>query len=93
MIIISYLFFSNITNSISDEFITYSIIIMSRGNVFKLSSNNVLGSGGDYHNSDIEEIKNSLKLLKSKKNQRQSSETQGYNYNGLPNQGSSIKSI
>ena len=66
---------------------------MSRGNVFKLSSNNVLGGGGDYHNSDIEEIKNSLKLLKSKKNQRQSSESQAYNYNGLANQGAASKSM
>lgn len=65
---------------------------MSRGNVFKLSSNNVLGGGGDYHNSDIEEIKNSLKLLKAKKNQRQSSESQGYGYNGMANQGLSNKS-
>lgn len=66
---------------------------MSRGNVFKLSSNNVLGGGGDYHASDIDDIKNSLKLLKAKKNQRQSSDNQSYGYNGLSNQGSSSKSI
>lgn len=46
---------------------------MSRGNVFKLSGNNVLGGNSDYQNTDIDEIKNSLKLLKAKKNQRQSS--------------------
>lgn len=46
---------------------------MSRGNVFKLSGNMALG-GGDYGSTDIEEIKNSLKLLKAKKNQRQSAE-------------------
>lgn len=59
---------------------------MSRGNVFKLSSNNVLGGGSDYQNADIEEIKNSLKLLKAKKNQRQSSESQGYGYGNIPTQ-------
>jgi len=45
---------------------------MSRGNAFKLSANMALGGGSDYGNADIEEIKNSLKLLKAKKSQRQS---------------------
>ena len=44
---------------------------MSRGNVFKLSGNMALGGGGsDYQNVDIDEIKNSLKLLKAKKNRQ-----------------------
>lgn len=44
---------------------------MSRGNVFRLSGNMALG-GSDYGGNDINEIKNSLKLLKAKKNQKQS---------------------
>lgn len=56
---------------------------MSRGNVFKLSGNMALGGGSDYGNNDIEEIKNSLKLLKAKKNQKTSGEEpMGYGYGG-----------
>lgn len=44
---------------------------MSRGNVFRLSGNMALGgTGTDYGANDISEIKNSLKLLKAKKNQK-----------------------
>ena len=39
---------------------------MSRNNVFKLSGNMALGGGNDYPSNDFENIKNSLKLLKSK---------------------------
>lgn len=53
---------------------------MSRGNVFKLSGNMALGGGSDYGNTDIEEIKNSLKLLKAKKNQREEPSMGGYGY-------------
>lgn len=60
---------------------------MSRGNVFKLSSNHILGGAGDNQNSDINDIKNSLKLLKAKKNQKQVSEGQGYGYGGYDNLG------
>lgn len=52
---------------------------MSRGNAFKLSANMALG-GSDYGNADIEDIKNSLKLLKAKKNQRQMGDDQIGNY-------------
>lgn len=41
---------------------------MSRGNAFKFSANMALGGGSDYGNTDINDIKNSLKLLKGKKN-------------------------
>lgn len=44
---------------------------MSRNNVFKLSGNMALGSNDAYSNSDFENIKSSLKLLKSKQTQRQ----------------------
>jgi hypothetical protein len=41
---------------------------MSRNNVFKLSGNMALGGGEGYgNNNDFDNIKNSLKLLKSKK--------------------------
>jgi hypothetical protein len=43
---------------------------MSRNNVFKLSGNMALGSNDAYSNSDFENIKSSLKLLKSKQTQR-----------------------
>lgn len=43
---------------------------MSRNNVFKLSGNMALGSGDAYSNSDFENIKSSLKLLKSKQTQK-----------------------
>lgn len=45
---------------------------MSRGNVFRLSGNMALGGTGnsDYGANDISDIKNSLKLLKAKKNQK-----------------------
>ena len=43
---------------------------MSRNNVFKLSGNMALGSNDAHSNSDFENIKSSLKLLKSKQTQR-----------------------
>jgi len=44
---------------------------MSRNNVFKLSGNMALGgAGADYPSNDFENIKNSLKLLKSKQSQQ-----------------------
>lgn len=43
---------------------------MSRNNVFKLSGNMALGSNEAYSNSDFENIKSSLKLLKSKQTQK-----------------------
>ncbi len=43
---------------------------MSRNNVFKLSGNIALGGNDPYSNSEIDNIKNSLKLLKAKQNQR-----------------------
>ena len=58
---------------------------MSRGNVFKLSGNMALGGANDYQNVDIDEIKNSLKLLKAKKNKQSASDSQ-------PNYGGSIGS-
>lgn len=66
---------------------------MSRGNVFKLSGNMALGGGSDYGNADIDEIKNSLKLLKSKKNQRQSGEEMQNNYGYGASSIPSMKSI
>lgn len=55
----------------------------SRGNAFKLSANMALGGGSEYGNADIDEIKNSLKLLKAKKNQRASEEhPNNYGYSG-----------
>lgn len=45
---------------------------MSRGNVFKLSGNMALGASDPYPNTDISDIKNSLKLLKAKQNQKKS---------------------
>ena len=45
---------------------------MSRNNVFKLSGNMALGGGDNYPANDFENIKNSLKLLKSKQTQKQS---------------------
>ena len=45
---------------------------MSRNNVFKLSGNMALGGGDNYPSNDFENIKNSLKLLKSKQTQKQS---------------------
>ena len=71
-------YFSFIIRLYYNEFQDSSIIdnifllvnLMSRGNVFKLSSNNVLGGNHDYQNDDINDIKNSLKLLKAKKNQK-----------------------
>lgn len=44
---------------------------MSRNNVFKLSGNMALGGGDGYGNSDFENIKSSLKLLKSKQTNKQ----------------------
>ena len=63
---------------------------MSRGNVFKLSGNMALGGGGsDYQNVDIDEIKNSLKLLKAKKNRQNgtadSQPSSGGSYGGYGN--------
>jgi hypothetical protein len=55
---------------------------MSRGNVFKLSGNMALGGGTDNYQAEIEGVKNSLKLLKSKQNQRRTAETEPYNYGG-----------
>jgi hypothetical protein len=43
---------------------------MNRGNAFMLSANMALGGGGlKYANYDTHQIKDSLQLLKSKKNQ------------------------
>ncbi len=56
---------------------------MSRGNVFKVSGSMALG-GADYGHSDMDDIKNSLKLLKAKKNQRQSGE-ESYGYGDSSN--------
>lgn len=47
---------------------------MSRGNVFKLSGKMALGGNSDYGCTDINEIKNSLRLLKAKKQQREAAE-------------------
>jgi hypothetical protein len=44
---------------------------MARNNVFKLSGNMALGSNEAYSNSDFDNIKSSLKLLKSKQTQKQ----------------------
>jgi hypothetical protein len=44
---------------------------MARNNVFKLSGNMALGSSDPYSNNDFDNIKSSLKLLKSKQPQRQ----------------------
>lgn len=44
---------------------------MARNNVFKLSGNMALGSGDPYSNNDFDNIKSSLKLLKSKQPGRQ----------------------
>lgn len=55
---------------------------MSRGSVFKLSGNMALGGGADNYQAEIEGVKNSLKLLKSKQNQRRTAETEAYNYGG-----------
>lgn len=49
---------------------------MSRGNVLKMSGNMALGGGS---NSDMEEIKNSLKMLKAKKG-KQHPEEDLYDY-------------
>ena len=61
---------------------------MSRGNVFKMSGNMALG-GSDYQNVDIDEIKNSLKLLKAKKNKQErvsdSQPSYGGSYGGYGN--------
>ena len=46
---------------------------MSRNNVFKLSGNMALGGQDNYPQNDFENIKSSLKLLKSKQTQKQSS--------------------
>jgi hypothetical protein len=43
---------------------------MSRNNVFKLSGNMALGGADNYPSNDFENIKNSLKLLKSKQSQK-----------------------
>lgn len=43
---------------------------MSRNNVFKLSGNMALGGGDGYPSNDFDNIKNSLKLLKSKQPQK-----------------------
>lgn len=45
---------------------------MSRNNVFKLSGNMALGSQDNYPSNDFENIKSSLKLLKSKQPQKRS---------------------
>jgi len=45
---------------------------MSRNNVFKLSGNIALGSQDNYPGNDLDNIKNSLKLLKAKQGQRTS---------------------
>ena len=46
---------------------------MSRNNVFKLSGNMALGAqDNNYNNNDFENIKSSLKLLKSKQPQKRS---------------------
>lgn len=57
---------------------------MSRGNVFKLSGNMALGGASDYQNVNIDEIKNSLKLLKAKKNRQGNVESEP-NYGGYGN--------
>ena len=44
---------------------------MSRNNVFKLSGNMALGAQDNYPQNDFENIKSSLKLLKSKQPQKQ----------------------
>jgi hypothetical protein len=51
--------------------LTFSIN-MSRNNVFKLSGNIALGSQDNYPGNDLDNIKNSLKLLKAKQGQRTS---------------------
>ena len=43
---------------------------MSRNNVFKLSGNMALGAQDNYPPNDFENIKSSLKLLKSKQPQK-----------------------
>lgn len=45
---------------------------MSRNNVFKLSGNMALGGGDNYPSNDFDNIKSSLKLLKSKQSQKRS---------------------
>lgn len=60
-----------VTNSIIIYLYSIKVKRMSRGNVFKVSGNMALGGGSEYGKSDFEQIKNSLKLLKAKKNQRQ----------------------
>lgn len=44
---------------------------MARNNVFKLSGNMALGSNDPYSNNDFDNIKSSLKLLKSRQPQKQ----------------------
>jgi len=43
---------------------------MSRNNVFKLSGNMAVGGGDAMGGNDLENIKNSLKLLRSKQTQK-----------------------
>ncbi len=43
---------------------------MSRGNVFKLSGNMALGT--DNYSNDVDKVKNSLRMLKSKQEQKSS---------------------
>ena len=43
---------------------------MSRNNVFKMSGNMALGSNDGYPSGDFDNIKSSLKLLKSKQGQK-----------------------
>lgn len=55
-------------DTIANEIFHYTLR-MSRNNVFKLSGNMALGSSEPYNN-EISDIKQSLKLLKAKQNQR-----------------------
>lgn len=61
---------------------------MSRGNVLKMSGNMALGGGS---NSDMEEIKNSLKMLKAKKNnQHPEEDLYHYGANSVPQKSNNV---
>lgn len=82
-LLINYELHEAVTNSISCVITYFYKTPMSRGNVFKLSGNMALGGGGsDYQNVDIDEIKNSLKLLKAKKNRQSGTADSQPSYGG-----------
>lgn len=63
---------------------------MSRNNVFKLSGNMALGSGGSidtYSTTQLENIKSSLRLLKARQNQKKSEQNIQYQSNNGYNNG------